>query len=283
MDIIVATLAKLGEKVSTGAWIYALGNGLRQEFKECKDGILYSKTGFDNVMSVKTKLLSEEAVLTSKSKKHHQHAKTTTDVNDEIALKLQEIKLSKKRLKTPQKIPRTKPPKTPPSCISKGREEKVNLKARTTAGTHGTTHSGINHGRHQPKGKAKGKTQQNHLTLKVSGVTYIRSTVTLPSGALITRTAQAESQLQPPDLGAILATHMGIPLPLVGPTHPYPLKGKGNHNTPKVKVVRERTVTVTGNGKAQIFQQDAQSKLHPPYMTNHLLITRPNNAGTIAN
>jgi hypothetical protein len=99
VDIIVATLAKLGEKVSTGAWIYALGNGLRQEFKECRDGILYSKTGFDNVMSVKTKLLSEEAVLTSKSKKHHQHAKTTTDVNDEIALKLQETKLSKKTAK----------------------------------------------------------------------------------------------------------------------------------------------------------------------------------------
>ena len=40
VDIIVATLAKLGEKVSTRAWIHALGNGLRPEFKECKDGIL---------------------------------------------------------------------------------------------------------------------------------------------------------------------------------------------------------------------------------------------------
>jgi hypothetical protein len=58
VDIIVSTLAKLGEKVSTGAWIYALGNGLRPEYKECKDGILYSKPGFDNVLSVKTKLLA---------------------------------------------------------------------------------------------------------------------------------------------------------------------------------------------------------------------------------
>jgi hypothetical protein len=33
VDVIVATLAKLGEKVSTGAWIYALGDGLREEFK----------------------------------------------------------------------------------------------------------------------------------------------------------------------------------------------------------------------------------------------------------
>ena len=31
VDITVATLAKLGEKISTGAWIYALGNGLDEE------------------------------------------------------------------------------------------------------------------------------------------------------------------------------------------------------------------------------------------------------------
>jgi hypothetical protein len=93
----------------------------------------------------------------------------------------------------PQKTPRTKPPKTPPSCISKEKGERVNLKARTMAGTHGTTHNGINHGRHQPKAKEKGKTQRNHSTLKVSGVIYIRSTVTLLNGALITRTAQAEN------------------------------------------------------------------------------------------
>ncbi len=69
VDIIVSTLAKLGEKVSTGAWIYALGNGLRQEYKECEDGILYNKPGFDNVLSVKTKLLSVEAIIKSKMKK----------------------------------------------------------------------------------------------------------------------------------------------------------------------------------------------------------------------
>jgi len=31
VDIIVSTMAKLGERVSTGAWIYALGNGLRTQ------------------------------------------------------------------------------------------------------------------------------------------------------------------------------------------------------------------------------------------------------------
>jgi hypothetical protein len=37
VDIIVATIAKLGEQVSPGAWIYALGHGLRSEYKDTKD------------------------------------------------------------------------------------------------------------------------------------------------------------------------------------------------------------------------------------------------------
>ncbi len=56
VDVIVATMAKLGERVSTGAWIYALGNGLRPEFKECKAGILHSKSEFSTVLLVKTRL-----------------------------------------------------------------------------------------------------------------------------------------------------------------------------------------------------------------------------------
>jgi hypothetical protein len=104
VDIIVSTMAKLGERVSTGAWIYALGNGLRAEFKESKDGILYNKDGFNTVMAVKTKLLSEEAVLTSKSKKD---ASVSTlkkhKQDDEIALASLAIKQKKKDL----------PPKTP--------------------------------------------------------------------------------------------------------------------------------------------------------------------------
>ena len=92
VDIIVATMAKLGERVSTGAWIYALGNGLRPEFKESKDGILYSKDGFNTVMSVKTKLLNEEAVVTTKSKQKDTKKVTfgsssvETENDDEIAL-----------------------------------------------------------------------------------------------------------------------------------------------------------------------------------------------------
>jgi hypothetical protein len=83
VDIIVSTMAKLGERVSTGAWIYALGNGLRPEFKESKDGILYTKDGYSTVISVKTKLLSEEAVLLNKSKSDKTNNKET---DDDIAL-----------------------------------------------------------------------------------------------------------------------------------------------------------------------------------------------------
>ena len=105
VDIIVATLAKLGERVSARAWIHALGNGLRPEFKECKDGILYTKSGFDSVMSVKTKLQSEEAVLTSKNRQAKELIKATKAKDDEIALKLHELKLSSdtntKELKAP--------------------------------------------------------------------------------------------------------------------------------------------------------------------------------------
>jgi hypothetical protein len=95
VDIVVATMAKLGERVSTGAWIYALGNGLRAEFKESKDGISYNKDEYGTVMQVKTKLISEEAVLTSKSKQKSIKTATTlgeTEKDDEIAVASLKIK-----------------------------------------------------------------------------------------------------------------------------------------------------------------------------------------------
>jgi hypothetical protein len=105
VDTIVSTMAKLGERVSSGAWIYALGNGLiRPEFKESKDGILYSKDGYGTVMSVKTKLLSEEAVLNSKSKKDNiANTSKDTEKDDEIALA--SLKLTDKSKKSPIKTP----------------------------------------------------------------------------------------------------------------------------------------------------------------------------------
>ena len=101
VDITVATLAKLGEKISTGAWIYALGNGLKHEFKDCKDGILYNRPGYDTILSVKTKLLSEEAVLTSKNKKaSSEHTRAVKEKEDEIALMTIKLKDAMKDAKT---------------------------------------------------------------------------------------------------------------------------------------------------------------------------------------
>jgi hypothetical protein len=88
VDIIVATMAKLGEQVSPGAWIYALGHGLRSEYKDTKDGILYNKKGYETVLSVKTKILSEEAILKDKRADLKKEQQTQQVLNDEIAMKL---------------------------------------------------------------------------------------------------------------------------------------------------------------------------------------------------
>jgi hypothetical protein len=94
VDIIVSTMAKLGEQISTGAWIYALGNGLRDEFKVSKKGILYNEDGYGTVMSVKLKLIGEEAILSSESKKDNLVPK---GVDDEIALASLKLKKDKKK------------------------------------------------------------------------------------------------------------------------------------------------------------------------------------------
>ena len=94
----------------------------------------------------------------------------------------------------------------------------------------GTNHGRI-HGRHQQKEKAKenhNTKQEHHSTLKTFGVQYIRSSVTLLTGASTIRTAQVESHFQHPGLGATLATLMDTPLPLAGLIHPGLLKGKVN-------------------------------------------------------
>ena len=88
VDIIVATMAKLGEQVSPGAWIYALGHGLRQEYKDTKDGILYNRNGYSTVLSVKTKILSEEAILKDKRAEFKKEQQTQQALSDEIAMKI---------------------------------------------------------------------------------------------------------------------------------------------------------------------------------------------------
>ncbi len=81
--------------------MHALGNGLREEYKDSKDGILYSKPGFETVLKVKM-LISEEAVLASKNKKAQVKKLATKAIDDEIALKLKDLKTS---ADTPPKEP----------------------------------------------------------------------------------------------------------------------------------------------------------------------------------
>jgi hypothetical protein len=85
VDIIVATMGKLGEPVSTGAWKYALGHGLRSEYKETKDGISYNKDGYGTVLQVKTNIWSEDAILKDKRADKADHS--TTSAHEEIAMK----------------------------------------------------------------------------------------------------------------------------------------------------------------------------------------------------
>jgi len=126
VDTIVSTMAKLGERVSSGAWIYALGNGLRNEFKESKDGILYNKDGYGTVMSVKTKLLSEEAVLNSKSKKD------SVATASKEAEKIDEIALASLKLTAKTHKPSTKTPDEPKeqALLFKGKRGKGSPKGK---------------------------------------------------------------------------------------------------------------------------------------------------------
>ncbi len=102
VDVIVATMAKLGEQVSPGAWIYALGNGLRSEYKDTKDGILYNKQGYETVLSVKTKILSEEAILKDKRAATKPALTSTKEMHDEIAMKIEAQTPSKAKTPTDQ-------------------------------------------------------------------------------------------------------------------------------------------------------------------------------------
>jgi hypothetical protein len=107
VDIIVANMAKLGEQVSPGAWIYALGHGLRSEYKDTKDGILYNKKGYETVLYVKTKILSEEAILKDKRAEIKREQLSQQAIDAEIAMK---VAASKPVLKepSPEKVQFTK-------------------------------------------------------------------------------------------------------------------------------------------------------------------------------
>ena len=126
VDTIVSTMAKLGERISPGAWIYTLGNGLRDEFIVSKKGILYSEDGYGTVMSVKLKLLSEEAILNSTSTKDLlSHTTKETDKSDEIAMA--SLKVTEKPKKPPTK---TSDDSTDQALFNKGKGGKGSTKGK---------------------------------------------------------------------------------------------------------------------------------------------------------
>jgi hypothetical protein len=271
VDIIVATLAKLGEKVSTGAWIYALGNGLNSEFKECKDGILYNKAGYDNVMSVKTKLLSEEAVLTSKLKRTTMAPTASTQDADEIALVSLKLKDSKTDTK---QDPTTKTPDASKetALFTKGKggkgspNGKGNLKGNNlwtepqwesnwgqaaTGAKNRTTANGIRVP--EAKVREKGNTMPTLAELLIPspyGAIFINVTATQPTGVLKTLTGQEVHPPQPTDYGVKLAIDPDTQ-PILA-SQPLSVLPPRERVKPNLRAAQEPTETATGRVRTSL-------------------------------
>ena len=62
VDTAVSDLAMLNEKVSLNSWLFILANGLRPEFAVTKKGVLFSETGYDSIVEVKSKIMKEETI-----------------------------------------------------------------------------------------------------------------------------------------------------------------------------------------------------------------------------
>jgi hypothetical protein len=63
VDTAVSDLAILNEKVSTNSWLFTLAKGLREEFKNCKEGVLFSETGYGSIPELKAAIMKEETIL----------------------------------------------------------------------------------------------------------------------------------------------------------------------------------------------------------------------------
>ena len=62
VDLAVSELALLGEKVSLNSWLFTLANGLRSEYKNCKNGVLFGEQDYRTILEVKSKILKEETI-----------------------------------------------------------------------------------------------------------------------------------------------------------------------------------------------------------------------------
>ena len=62
VDMAVSDLALLNERVSINSRLFTMANGLRKEFAECKNGILFNKIGYQTILEVKAAILKEETI-----------------------------------------------------------------------------------------------------------------------------------------------------------------------------------------------------------------------------
>ena len=63
VDMAVSDLAILNERVSINSRLFTMANGLRKEFKESKNGILFSRDGYHSILEVKATILKEETIM----------------------------------------------------------------------------------------------------------------------------------------------------------------------------------------------------------------------------
>jgi hypothetical protein len=87
VDLAVSNLTKLGEPVSQNTWIFTLANGLRPEYLETRNGVNFSKAGFQTVLGVKKSILDEESIFNNQAgnknkQKHDDKTDTAFLAND---------------------------------------------------------------------------------------------------------------------------------------------------------------------------------------------------------
>jgi hypothetical protein len=121
--------------------------------------------GYDTVISVKKKILSEEAVLTSKNKNSGEKTKNAKERNDEIALQIQEAKdKTAKEIKEQVLLMFKGKSSRKGNGINKGINLADGMINTITAGMNSTTATGINH--LKAKAKERVMTKETNLILK---------------------------------------------------------------------------------------------------------------------
>ena len=79
VDMAVSDLAILNERVSINSRLFTMANGLRKEFTESQNGILFGKNGYHSILEVKAAILKEETIMDI-GKTENGNSKSDSDV-----------------------------------------------------------------------------------------------------------------------------------------------------------------------------------------------------------